>query len=274
MDYYSIELRCDAATRDLLIGLLSDTAVEAFEEGEDSLSAFLPLAAKNEAFEQQLLQWQKQFSFSYEWKHWPDKNWNAAWEADYQPVVVEGFCQVRAPYHPKRADLPYDVVIEPQMSFGTGHHATTQQMMQAMQALPWPQQKVLDIGCGTGVLAILAGLLGAQEIKALDNDEWAYKNTLSNIQINEQAQIQVCQGTLENCFAPEETDVLLANINTNVLLQLIPQLKTYSRTGSYLLISGFLEKDAEPIAACSAADWNLVQRQEQEGWCCWTLERR
>lgn len=274
MDYYSIEVQCREEHRSILIALLSDTAVEAFEERSEGFSAYVPQQGRSEALEASLADWKQRFDFSYDWKHWPDKNWNAIWEADYQPVVVDGFCQVRAPYHPRREDLPYEIVIQPQMSFGTGHHATTKQMMQAMQALPWPQEKVMDIGCGTGVLAILASLLGAKELKALDNDEWAYDNTLSNMKLNGVDNIEVCQGVLETCFVAEPVDVLLANINTNVLLALIPQLSDYSHPGSYLLISGFLEKDAATIASCSKKHWDIIAKQSKEGWCCWTLQRR
>lgn len=274
MNYYSIDVQCSNSLRSILIAWLTDTSVEAFEEDEQGFSAYLPEQGRDEALEAKLLELKKRFDFSYDWKFWPDKNWNAAWEAEYQPVVVEGFCQVRAPYHLKRADLSYDIVIQPQMSFGTGHHATTKQMIQAMQALSWPQEKVMDIGCGTGVLAILAAQLGAGEVKALDNDSWAYKNTRSNSKLNGLDTIEVCEGVLETCFAAETMDVLLANINTNVLLSLIPELLAYSHSKTYLLVSGFLEKDADKIADCSKKDWKIVRKQLESGWCCWTLKRR
>ncbi len=198
-----------------------------------------------------------------------DKNWNKVWEQNFEPVLIDGQCYIRAPFHAPDKQARYELIIEPKMSFGTGHHASTMLMVKQMLLMDFHGKKVLDMGCGTGVLAILASKCGAEKVTAIDNSHWAAKNTKENIKINNTENIDVLHGDallLKNrCF-----DIILANINKNVLLQ---DMKVYSdclNTEGILLMSGIMEKDAEdiinkafevglkPAVQNSTGDWVLL----------------
>ncbi len=171
-----------------------------------------------------------------------DKNWNEAWESDYQPVVIGKKLIVRAPFHPAMAGVEYDLIIEPRMAFGTAHHETTEQMLMLIAEMDLEGKRVLDMGCGTAVLAILALKMGAASVLAIDNDEWAYRNSLDNISLNAAAEIEVLQGDaslLEN----REFDIIFANINRNILLQDIPNYANVLVKQGTLMMSGFYLDD-------------------------------
>jgi len=181
-----------------------------------------------------------------------DRNWNAEWESDYQPVIIGNEIFVRAPFHPPREGFKFDIIIEPRMAFGTAHHETTSQILSLIAGMDIQEKRVLDMGCGTAVLAILAQKMGASEIMAIDNDEWAYQNSLDNIKINDADMIKVLLGDAE-LLENKEFDIIFANINRNILLKDIPRYADVLAQNSKLVMSGFYTDDLPLIVEKSEA---------------------
>ncbi len=257
----SIQLT-DSVLRDILLARLSDIGYEGFEEMETGLSAYITEANFEEQIVAGIL---SEYALSYSVNTIEEQNWNAQWEESFQPVIVPDFCTVRAHFHDMVVTTPYEVVITPQMSFGTGHHATTMLMMMQMQHLEFADKTVLDFGTGTGILAILAEKLGAGNIIAIDNDEWSYRNALENIERNLCKRVAVSQGSLEDvdgCF-----DVVLANINRNILLSYMGSLSAHLNSGGYILMSGLLKEDKGIIvAAANSTGLNFLHMDEMNNW--------
>jgi len=195
-----------------------------------------------------------------------DKNWNAEWESDYEPVIIDGKIMVRAPFHDPIPDIEWDIIVEPKMSFGTAHHETTSQMLSLIARMDLAGKTVLDMGCGTAVLAILAGKKGAGKILAIDNDEWAYRNSLENTLLNEAPDIEVLLGDrkyIENRYF----DIIFANINRNILLEDIPHYAAALNPGGILMMSGFYRDDLEQIKKKSAACMlRLAEARSKNNW--------
>ncbi len=172
----------------------------------------------------------------------PDQNWNAEWEKSYEPAIINEFCRIRAPFHPHDEKYKYDIVIEPKMSFGTAHHETTSQIINMMFVADFNGKKVLDMGCGTAVLAILASILGAKNILAIDNDEWAYHNALDNVKMNNRDNIEVILGDA-SALNDQQFDIILANINRNILLNDMNAYAKVLKPQGEIFFSGFYEAD-------------------------------
>lgn len=193
----------------------------------------------------------------------PEQNWNAQWESDFAPVVVGEFCTIRAHFHEIDIATQHEVVITPKMSFGTGHHDTTRLMIAQMQDVPFVGKKVLDFGTGTGVLAILAAKLGAESIDAVDNDSWAYENSLENVAANGVSGINVIHGTLSS--VPEgQYDLILANINRHILLDTMTDLYQKLMPTGRIFMSGLLLQD-EGIICEAAASVGFVLTDKKVG---------
>jgi ribosomal protein L11 methyltransferase len=196
----------------------------------------------------------------------PEQNWNELWESNFEPVIIEGLCTIRADFHHITVTTPYEIIITPKMSFGTGHHATTHLMMEAINHFGVKGQKVLDFGTGTGVLAILAEKLGAASITAIDNDEWAVANALENVVANGCKHIEVMQGSLEQ-VAETNFNVILANINRHILMEYMDSLHDKLAPQGMILMSGLLEDD-EKIIVDAAANVGLQNKSvtRRNGW--------
>ncbi len=178
------------------------------------------------------------------------QNWNSIWESAYEPVTIAGKCQVRAPFHQQTGGIQYDIVIEPKMSFGTAHHETTSLMLEMLLEEDLSGKRVLDMGCGTGVLAILAHKMKAKQVVAIDNDDWAFANASDNMEKNSATSVTVIQGELSSIPLPAY-DVIIANINRNVLLNDIPGYAGCLNPDGVLMMSGFYEQDLEQIRLVS-----------------------
>lgn len=249
--------------RDIIIAVLSGEGFDGFEEEDEMLSAFVPEEQYDEVLLNELAE---QLSFTYTTEAIAQRNWNALWESGFDPVVVDGFCTIKAHFHETPITTPHVIVITPKMSFGTGHHATTQLMMMGMQDMDLNEKEVLDFGTGTGVLAILAAMLGATDVTGIDNDEWSVENALENLQRNDKEGIAILQATLDEL--PERMyDVILANINRHILLQYMDGLYARIRKGGQLLMSGLLTED-EPIMreAATTAGFEVVKVEYRNGW--------
>lgn len=227
--------------RDLMIHALAGIGYDTFEETEPGFKAYIP----SDNFDQSLLDktlstFDEMVSFSYEINFIPGKNWNAVWESNFNPLLIKDRCYVRATFHTPHPEYPYEIVIDPKMSFGTGHHQTTSLMMECMLEENFIGKSVLDMGCGTGILSILADKLGAKYILAIDYDPVCVASTLENSHLNNTTNIDVLTGSKE--IIPDKPfDIILANINRNILLD---QMESYSRAlspGGLLFISGFYQ---------------------------------
>jgi len=271
MDYLRYRIETDPATAEILLAFLSELPFDSFEETEAGLDAYLANDAKRNAVDLDLKKLQTSYTFYFQVEKIPHRNWNAEWEANFQPVQVGKFCGIRADFHPPMPDVRYELVINPKMAFGTGHHETTHMMIQMMRELSLKGAKALDYGCGTGILAILAAKLGASAIDAVDIEAEAYQNTLENAQINHVHNIQVIHGTLPNVL-DSEYDVILANINRNVILDSFSALHQRLKRNGVLLISGILQKDLGAMQShIRKYRFTLDEKLERGGWMCLKL---
>ncbi len=199
----------------------------------------------------------------------PGENWNATWEESFAPVSVGSFCHIRAHFHPVRNECLHEIEIDPKMAFGTGHHDTTYQMVAAMQTLPIKGANILDLGTGTGILAILAEKLGADEITAIDNEAAAIENAKENATLNGCSRVQVYRDDVTtDLFDISAYEIILANINRNVLLEIEPYLSSEARPGTILLMSGILEKDKSLILKKYSNQWKTRVESQKGDWLC------
>lgn len=196
-----------------------------------------------------------------------DENWNAEWEKNFEPIFVNDNCVIRAPFHVLEKPLEYDLIIEPQMSFGTGHHQTTYLMTQQLLTMNLEGKEILDMGCGTGVLAILAMQRGANHSVAIDIDSWAYENTKENIKLNNTQNIDVLMGGAELLHENQKFDVIIANINRNILLADFDKYNMVLAKGGKILMSGFYITDTEIMdKAAQQLGLTRTNNLEKEGW--------
>ncbi len=194
------------------------------------------------------------FSIQYSFEEIEQVNWNTKWEENFHPILVDDRCAVRAPFHEK-SSAAYDIVIEPKMSFGTGHHETTHMMIQFILDTDFNDKTVLDMGCGTGVLAILAEMKGATTVEAIDIDQWCFLNSIENVERNSCQHIKVSKGDAR-ILKSKKFDIIIANINRNILIQDIPTYATCLNANGLLFLSGFYNNDI-PMIQEVCADYNL-----------------
>ncbi|GAB2780915.1 50S ribosomal protein L11 methyltransferase [Salinimicrobium soli] len=251
---------------EILIAELGLAGFESFVENEDGITAYIP----KEEYEAEnmtgihILQSQE-FDISYTLKEIEQVNWNEEWEKNFHPILVNEECGVRAPFHPK-PEVTYDIVIEPKMSFGTGHHATTHMMIQFLLKSDLKGKTVLDMGCGTGVLAIVAEKKGAASVDAIDIDNWCYQNTLENVERNECSRISTFEGASE-LLQGKNYDTIIANINRNILLEDIETYSSCLNENGELYLSGFYAKDIPAIRKeCEAHGLVYDDYLEREEW--------
>lgn len=229
---------------DLFVGLLSEAGYSGFEELDESqtLKAFIDESDFDEPLLKSLL---APYEIGYKEQVINQQNWNALWESNFEPVVVDDFVAIRADFHQDRFNTAFDIVIMPKMSFGTGHHATTYMMVAQMRVLQWAGKKVLDFGTGTGILAILANKLGAKEIIALDNDDWSIENATENLLRNDCHHTTIRKA--HTAATGGQFEIILANINKNVIFANAEILTDSLLPKGDLLVSGLLQEDQSDI---------------------------
>jgi ribosomal protein L11 methyltransferase len=269
MDYYELRFRLTVMDEagDMLVAMLGDIGFESFIEEDDLLKAYISATDFNDECKVSLSGSEiSRFYASYESELIKDRNWNAIWENEYDPVIIDNKLIIRAPFHTKPADIPLEIIIEPKMSFGTAHHETTRLMLRYMLELDLVNKSLLDMGCGTAALAILARKLGANPVMAIDNDEWAYNNSLENVGNNNIDDISVYHGDA-GLLPGMSFDVILANINRNILLRDIPVYSGCLRSGGLLIMSGFYSADLQVITQCAHnSTLELLNERSENNW--------
>lgn len=227
--------------KDLLIDALSGIGFDTFEDADQGFKAYIPLANLDEVKVNGLKDvFSSMFSFTYTLNSIPHQNWNEVWESNFEPLQVAGRCYIRATFHEAHPEFEFEIIIDPKMAFGTGHHQTTALMMEFMLEEDFEGKNVLDMGCGTGILAILASKSGAKEIVAIDYDEICYESTIENSELNGITNIIPLCGSKE-VIPSRKFDVILANINRNILLDQLDDYAEVSAADSDLFLSGFYQ---------------------------------
>jgi ribosomal protein L11 methyltransferase len=251
---------------EILIAELGYAGFESFVETPDGVIAYIQEGDHSESILESIyILSSEEFEITYKFETIPQTNWNAEWEKNFNPIVVGDQCAIRAPFHDS-FELKYDIIIEPKMSFGTGHHETTHMMIEHILASDFTNKSVLDMGCGTGVLAILAMKKGALKVEAIDIDNWCYLNSLENISRNECDQIIVLEGDA-SLLEGKQFDVIIANINRNILLNDLSTYVTCLNENASLFLSGFYDSDCALIeASCQKLGLKLETKRTRNNW--------
>jgi ribosomal protein L11 methyltransferase len=251
---------------EILVAELGEKAFESFIETDFGVTAYVQKELNTDDILDDIYILQSpEFTISYTVEEIEQVNWNEEWEKNFEPIDVDGICHVRAPFHPK-TNAQFDIVIEPKMSFGTGHHETTHMMIQHLLNTDVINKKTLDMGCGTAILAILAEMKGAQPIDAIDIDNWCYLNSIENAERNNCKHISVYEG--DAALLPgKKYDIIIANINRNILLNDIPVYVSCLNPNGILFLSGFYTKDIPAIdTLCSDQKLQLTATIERNNW--------
>ncbi len=271
MNYYEllfITQPTEDYQQDLLINELAEIGFDTFEEIESGFKAYIPSTDFNQQLlDEHLEPYHAQFSFTYEINLIPQKNWNEVWESNFEPIQIRNKVWVRATFHAPSPEFPYEIVIDPKMAFGTGHHDTTSMMMALMLDADFSGKKVLDMGCGTGILAILASKLGADNITAIDYDPVCYESTIENAALNGINIIKAICGSKE-VIPDEKFDIILANINRNILLDQMSRYSEALKSGGEIYFSGFYESPDLDIIKEEAAKCGLkyINHKKTKEW--------
>ncbi|MBX2955720.1 MAG: 50S ribosomal protein L11 methyltransferase [Cyclobacteriaceae bacterium] len=274
--YYSrLQVICTPDFSEILMAEIAEAGFDTFMETEKGFEAFV----EQNQFDKQKLQDIKD-------KYTPltpivffidrveKKNWNEEWEKSYEPIIVDDTIIIRAHFHKPEKIYPYEIIITPKMSFGTGHHQTTHLMLKAQLNIDHKNKLVMDAGTGTAVLAIMASKLGARKVEAFDIDSWSVENGNENAEVNHCVNINIQQGKISELTFPESFDIILANINKNILLEEMHEYATRLKPGGKLLLSGFYEKD-KPDLLHEAQRYDLRKEgsDTRDEWACLLLEK-
>lgn len=257
---------------EILMAELIEIGFDSFTEEHDGILAYIQqdLFKEEELKEVQLLH-NPEIKISYTFQEMPNINWNEEWEKNFSPINIEDQVSIRAEFH-EHQNLPHEIIIQPKMSFGTGHHATTYLMIQQMLDMDFSGKTVLDMGCGTSVLAIFAKQQGAGKTVAIDIDEWSVENSIENAARNN-VELEISQGTAEN-LGQENFDIILANINRNILISDIPTYVSVLNEGGQLLLSGLCFFDVDDILeVCTEQKLTLKKKIQREEWVSLLLEK-
>ena len=262
---FVFKLRDEDSFKDILIARLSLLGFDSFDETDKKLKGYIDEKKVTDFFLEELKIISKtSFTFS----SLENKNWNELWESNFHPIMIGENCFVRAPFHEKK-EVKYDVLISPKMAFGTGHHETTRMMILELFNLQDVPKKVLDVGCGTGILSILSEKIWSTKVMAIDTDNWAIENSLENLKINKCVNTKLTHGGIETQEESGEYDLILANINTNVLVQDLKSYFNLLQLNGILILSGFLFEDFLKInKQATKLGLILINQNEEKKWQC------
>lgn len=273
-NYKVFKISCNAALREVLIAELAEIGFEGFLEDETGFEAYLEEALFNATDFAAIVQQYGLLPTDYEEKNVPQQNWNANWESSFEPVFINNQLVIKAPFHTIEKQYPIEIIIQPKTSFGTGHHETTQSIMELMLEVDFKGKSVFDYGCGTGVLSILASKQGADYIFANDIDDWAFENIGENAAYNAITNINYAKGDL-SIVPAREFDIILANINKNILLRSFEQLSQHCKDAGIVMISGFFETDLPDLLQVSEKYHLQLQHTKVcNNWCAAILQKK
>jgi len=257
---------------DILIAHLSALGFDTFESNSEGFDAFVSEDMEME-FNAEEYQFDD-FKYNFSIEKIQQTNWNEEWEKNFEPVLVDDLLCIRAPFHPSQKNVKHEIVIMPKMSFGTGHHQTTRMMCKAMFKMNFSNSRVMDMGCGTGILAILASKLGAKEVVGIDIDEWSTENSRENCLSNACPSIQIIKGDVSQLSHLKPFDHFLANINKNILKRDIPLYSKHLNPGAFLYLSGFFDTDREELLeVCKKEGFHPIDALQDENWAMLLLKK-
>lgn len=276
MYYTRLQVVCDLEFSEILMAEIAEAGFDTFMETEKGFEAYVEENKFNASLIDSIKEKYKAVSpllFFYD--QVKKQNWNEEWEKNLQPIIVDDRCLIRAEFHKIEKKYPYEIIITPKMSFGTGHHQTTYLMIQSQLDIDHTNKRVMDAGCGTAILSIMASKLKAKEVEAFDIDEWSVINGTENIQNNHCQNIHIHQGKIADMKFAGKFDIILANINKNILLAEMQSYAAYLSKGGQLLISGFYTHDIDDLLN-EAHNHQLkeVSRKDRETWAAVLLERK
>ncbi|KYG83540.1 50S ribosomal protein L11 methyltransferase [Roseivirga echinicomitans] len=275
MNYIEIKVHCDQPFSEILIAEMGELDFDTFVETEVGFDAYISEDVFSHPALQQLFNnYRKQTRIWYELNKIEKQNWNEEWEKNYDPIEVGTDIFVRATFHESKPGFKHEIIIHPQMSFGTGHHETTHQMLALEMTLDHQGKTVLDVGAGTGILAIMASKLGASEVSATDIDDWCIDNARENFALNAIEPKDVLLGTIDEFTFDAPFDILYANINKNVLLAEMEHYAKLTKSGGHLFLSGFYTHDEADILECTAANgFEKLNSTERKNWAAILLKK-
>ncbi|WP_104385851.1 50S ribosomal protein L11 methyltransferase [Sphingobacterium sp. HMA12] len=262
--------------KDLLVSDLADIGFDTFEDTESGFAAYIPAANLDlQALETLMLNLDAGLEVDYKVQEIENQNWNKLWESNFNPIEVGGQCYVRATFHESKPDFPYEIIIDPKMSFGTGHHQTTSMMLQYILENDFEGKYVLDMGCGTGILAILASKKGAKAVLAVDYDEICVESVAENSGLNHVDNIEAVCGSFE-VLKDRLFDTILANINRNILLEQLPQYALSINKNGELYLSGFYEQEDLTMLRDTAESlgFEFISKKVLNNWCAAKFVKR
>lgn len=271
--YTRLIVKCLPDFTEILSALITDAGFETILETADGFEAYV----EEEGYDLEKIRdlesaYRESAQASFHFDEVEDQNWNAVWEKNYSPVVIEERCLIRADFHPSDSRYPYEIIITPKMSFGTGHHPTTYLMLKTQMQLDHSGRNVIDAGCGTGILSIMASKLGAARVDAFDVDSWCISNAEENFAVNSCENVCLRQGAIRDMTFEEPADILLANINRNILLEEMGAYRECVKTGALVLLSGFFEADILPLIHEANRNSFKADRQDiRASWACLVL---
>jgi ribosomal protein L11 methyltransferase len=272
-DYIEVNLSAEAEIAEILTALIADFPFEMFEEYEGGTKAYIRARDYTEDIDNYLDELQDSMNFSYQKKTIVSENWNNEWEKNFHPLTIGTFCGIRADFHEPLQNVDYELVINPKMAFGTGHHETTHLAIEMMELLELKDKKVLDYGAGTGVLSILASKLLAKEIVAVDNEVPAYESTVENSEINDVHNVTSIYGTLDSVLE-NDFDIILANINRNVITNSLEAMNKKTKMNGLAVISGFLIVDHDIIVESIVKNgYQILEKKTRNDWFCMKIQK-
>jgi ribosomal protein L11 methyltransferase len=275
-NYTQVSWKTEQEMQEIIMTVIVDLGFESFEQKDNTLYAYIPTDIFDEnALQNVLKEYPILKNIPYGIKHIPAENWNAVWESNFTPVSLYPDVLIRAEYHNADEDAHYKhvILIQPKMAFGTGHHETTQMMLQAMQSLDFADKNVLDVGCGSGILSIYASFLGAKHITAIDIDTWCIENTQENAVLNKVKNIHAYLGDIST-VTEKEYDIILANINRNVIISQVESYKSRLKSNGFLIVSGFLLTDKALVQEkAQNLRMNIIQEWQIKDWVCMVFQK-